>query len=182
MSEDVLFHEGLYSLAMRGSSSPFEGGEGKSEKTPPHTPEIDSAITCANYGFRDINVVKGDLIGTAYLVETEKMELNVLTHKPPKDLSKEELIERYQFIKDSLDIEGNEILKANPSYKEKVIDIFMKNFDSLAISEFDYGRTNLAEFQIQLEPGAKPVKMKARPLNPIQEKSLEKLINTMSLG
>ena len=176
VSEDVLFHEGLYSLAMGGSSSPFERGEGKSEKTPPHTPEIDSAITCANYGFRDINVVKGDLIGTAYLVETEKMELNVLTHKPPKDLSKEELIERYQFIKDSLDIEGNEILKANPSYKEKVIDIFMKNFDSLAISEFDYGRTNLAEFQIQLEPGAKPVKMKARPLNPIQEKSLEKQI------
>ena len=148
---DLLFHPGLYNIE----------GEG---------------ITIANYSARDVSIENGILIGTANLIEKDDLQLNALSHKSQKELTKVELIERYNFIKDSLAIDTNEILNANPSYKEKVIDIFMRNFNSLAISEFDYGRTNLTEFEIKLLPEAKSVKMKARPLNPIQEKSLEKQI------
>lgn len=181
--DEVLFHPGLYSLVGRSNSiAPLPRGVDRVRDggISPHISqqtEIESALTCANYGYRDISLKKGFFIGIAHLIETRPFqEVNVLTHKSPKHLSKEELKERYQFIRESLDIEKNEILNANPSYKEKVIDIFMRNFDSLAISEFDYGKTNLAEFEIKLTPGAQPVKMKARPLNPIQEKSLEKQI------
>ena len=167
---DVLFHPGLYSMQNRAFDL------NSREETGLHLIKGGSAVTVANYGARDVSVEKDSFIGIAYLVEIEKLELNMLSHKQPKELTKKEIIERYEFIKASLDIDNNEILKANPSYKERVIDIFMNNFDSLAISEYDYGKTNLAQFEIKLLPDSKPVKMKARPLNPIQEKSLEKQI------
>ena len=149
---DILAHPGIYSS---------QRGEG---------------VTIANYGARDGYIEKGDFLGNAKLVEVEFTEINALSHKPRKELTKEEENERENFVRTSLELEKNEMLKNHPDIKEKIINIFLHNFEALAIDEYDYGRTDLIQYSIKLEPDAKPVKMKARPLNPIQEKSLDKQI------
>ena len=102
----------------------------------------------------------------------EDAEVNVLDHRPVASLSEKELVERRSFIISSLKLDENAILNKNPSAKDEVIKIFMDNWDALAISDTDYGRTDLMKFHINIPAGTQPVRSKVRPLNPVQEEDL----------
>ena len=52
----------------------------------------------------------------------------------------------------------------------------MENFDAVAISDTDYGETDLIKFKINLEKDARIIKHKVKPLNPDQLTNLEKQI------
>ena len=53
----------------------------------------------------------------------------------------------------------------------------MCNWDAVAVSEHDYGKTDAMRFHIQLTENAKPVHAKVRPLNPIQEADLKRQLD-----
>ena len=59
-----------------------------------------------------------------------------------------------KFIKDSFKIDENEILNRDAKLKEEVIKLFLENFSTLALHPNHYGKTDLLELQIELQPGA----------------------------
>ena len=69
-----------------------------------------------------------------------------------------------KFIKDSFKIDENEILNRDANLKEEVIKLFLENFSTLVLHPNHYGKTDLLELQIELQPG--PIRSKVRPLNP----------------
>ena len=80
---------------------------------------------------------------------------------------------RRKFIKDSFKIEQNEILNRDAKLKEEVIKLFLENFSMLALHPNHYGKTDLLELRIELQPGAVPKRSKVRPLNPDQNANLK---------
>ena len=82
------------------------------------------------------------------------------------------------FIKDSFKIEENEILNQDAALKEEVIKLFLKNFSILALHPNHYGKTDLLELRIELQPGAVPKRSKVRPLNPDQ---IVQLLSVLSM-
>ena len=100
-----------------------------------------------------------------------------LDHKPIRQLSAAELQERRQYIVDQLELKDHKVLKENPEALEEVIQIFLKGWSAISIDETDFGKTKAMKFQIQLEPGARPVRDKVRPLNPMQESDLNRQID-----
>ena len=109
------------------------------------------------------------------VIEYEDSPINQLSHNSPEELSNKELAERKQYLKDTLKLENNPML--TPETREKVIQLFLNNFDAVAISDADFGKTNLMSFTIKVEPGAQPVRHKIRPLNPFQEKDLKRQLD-----
>ena len=103
--------------------------------------------------------------------------INELSHKPVKDLTEAELVERRAFIYNQLKLDDNEMLQEHPELKQEVANIFMDNFEAVAINDSDFGRTNLMRFQMQMIPGAQPVRAKMRPLNPTYEKDLDQQLD-----
>ena len=77
-----------------------------------------------------------------------------------------------------LKIEENVILRKNPAIKQKLMDILEKYQDVFSSPEKAIGLTNLIEFQIKVVPGAKPVRERVRPLNPMLRESLQEQIST----
>ena len=100
--------------------------------------------------------------------------LHALDHRDPGKLTEAELLERRQFIIETLQLDQNDLLKGRNDLKDQVVEIFMKNFDACCISDDDFGRTELTQFDIRLQEGAQPVQAKLRPLNPIQEADLQR--------
>ena len=78
-----------------------------------------------------------------------------------------------KFIKDSFKLEENKILNRDAKLKEEVIKLFLENFSMLALHANHYGKTDLLELWIELQPGAVPKRSKVRPLNPDQSASLK---------
>jgi len=78
---------------------------------------------------------------------------------------------RRKFIKDSFKIDENEILNRDAELKEEVIKLFLENFSTLALHPNHYGKTDLLELRIELQPGALPKRSKVRPLNPDQHET-----------
>ena len=60
----------------------------------------------------------------------------------------------------------------NQAQQEQVIDLFMKQFDTVSVSSEDYGSSDLLQFHITLLPGSNPVRACCRPLNPLQVQDL----------
>ena len=79
---------------------------------------------------------------------------------------------RRKFIKDSFKIDENEILNRDEKLKEEVVKLFLENFSTLALHPNHYGKTDLLELRIELQPGAVPKRSKVRPLNPDQHANL----------
>ena len=75
-----------------------------------------------------------------------------------------------QLIRD-LRIDENDLLKANPAIREKLKALVREYTDIFSSPEQNIGKTDLIEFEINLEPGTRPVKQKTRPLNPKQKES-----------
>jgi len=80
---------------------------------------------------------------------------------------------RRKFIKDSFKIDENEIFNRDAELKEDVIKLFLENFSMLALHPNHYGKTDLLELRIELQPGAVPKRSKVRPLNPDQRANLK---------
>ena len=84
---------------------------------------------------------------------------------------------RRKFIKDSFKIDENEILNRDEKLKEEVIKLFLENFSTLALHPNHYGKTDLLELRIELQPGAVPRRSKVRPLNPDQRANLKEQLD-----
>ena len=82
-----------------------------------------------------------------------------------------------KFINDSFKIDENEILNRDAKLKEEVIKLFLENFSTLALHPNQYGKTDLLELWIELQPGAIPKRSKVRPLNPDQCANLKELLD-----
>ena len=78
------------------------------------------------------------------------------------------------FLVKELKLEENEILRADPTLKKRVIEAFMAHLPAVAVNSYDYGNTDLIKFHIQIKEGAKPVRQRLRPLNPIQAADLKR--------
>ena len=91
------------------------------------------------------------------------------------DFSTEE--SKIKFIKDSFKIDENEILNRDAKLKEEVIKLILENFSTLALHPNHYGKTDLLELGIELQPGAVPKRSKVRPLNPYQRANLKEQLD-----
>ena len=86
-------------------------------------------------------------------------------------------LEKRNFIIQSFELDQNEILNKDAELKEAVIKLFLDNFEVLALYPNHYGKTDLLEMKIQLEPGAVPKRSGVRPLNPDQRADLKNQID-----
>ena len=66
-----------------------------------------------------------------------------------------------KFTRESLKIDDNKILNQDEVLKEEVVKLFLENFSTLALHPNHYGKTELLELQIELEPGAGEIQSKA---------------------
>ena len=82
-----------------------------------------------------------------------------------------------KFIKESLKIDENKVLNRDAKLKEEVIKLFLENFSTLALHPNHYGKTDLLELRIELQPGAVPKRSKVRPLNPDQRANLKEQLD-----
>ena len=56
-------------------------------------------------------------------------------------------------------------------------DLFLEFFDMMLKTKTDYGKTSYTKLNIDLVPGARPFKGRARALNPKQEEDFKKKLN-----
>ena len=78
-----------------------------------------------------------------------------------------------KFILERFKIDENEILNRDEKLKEEVIKLFLENFSALALHPNHYGKTDILELKIELQPGAVPKRSKVRLLNPDQRSNLK---------
>ena len=103
--------------------------------------------------------------------------ISALDKRDPKDMTVAEINEWRTFIIKELKLDDNEILSKDPQAKEQIIEAFMENLGAIAKDGHDYGNTDLVQFHLEIEPNAKPVRQKVRPLNPIQTSDLERQLD-----
>jgi hypothetical protein len=152
LGEDILLHPGIY---------PRQG------------PII--SITASNLGTKSSCIPASMKIGKIFESDGlgEDPAIHVLTHKPTSELKAEDIEERRQFIKTSLNV-GEDISTQD---RQKLEKIFLEHFDALSIDEHDFGRTDLLKFHIQVPRDVTPVRAKCRPLNPNQEADLRRQLD-----
>ena len=75
--------------------------------------------------------------------------------------------EKLKNVLQTLDLHNNKILKANRPILKQVVALVNKYLDAFASHPHEYGTTDLLEHEIRLKPGARPIKAKYRPLNPV---------------
>ena len=82
-----------------------------------------------------------------------------------------------QLLKD-LDLDSSPILAKDPALKKRVEQLVKSKKAAFAgLSTGAVGRCSLVEFTLDVDPDAKPVKHRARPLNPRQQESLDRQID-----
>jgi len=79
-----------------------------------------------------------------------------------------------KFIQESFKIDENEILNSDAELNEEVIKLFLDNF---SFTSYHYGKTDILELRIELEPGVVPKRSKVRPLNPNQRENLQEQVD-----
>jgi hypothetical protein len=97
-------------------------------------------------------------------------------------LNPDEEQERREYITKHLNLAENPLLKDRILEQEKLIRIFLQNWDAISVSDTDYGRTEAMKFHINLEPGASPVHSRVRPLNPHQQADLKRQLDEWEKG
>ena len=101
-------------------------------------------------------------------------EVGELSHKAEEELTEQEKREREDFIRESLKLEENDMLKNNTDMKKRMFELFWKNFDVMAVNSADFGKTDLVKCKIELVEGARPVRAKVRPLAPNLQEDLKR--------
>ena len=136
------------------------------------------SVLVANLSHKTQILPKGTKIGhIAETAEHVKCDINSLSHKPVSELTAKEKLEREEYIKQGLKLEENELLADKPQLRQQIINMFLENFDSISIDEYDFGNTRAMQFHIDIPPGTTPVRAKLRPLNPSQEMDLKRQID-----
>ena len=85
--------------------------------------------------------------------------------------------EKRQFIRESFQLDTNEILNTDAKLKEAVIKFVLDNFEVLATHLSQCGETEVLEMKIDLVPGATLYKFRLRLLNPYQKENLRDQID-----
>ena len=135
-------------------------------------------IFVTNFKEQTVTIPANCHVGNVKEIITHKSPtVSTLDHRPFKELTSKELQERRNYIIQQLELENHKILAQQPEMREEIIQIFLKGWSAISVDETDFGRTNAMKFQIQLEPGAKPVRDRVRPLNPMQEADLHRQID-----
>ena len=136
-------------------------------------------VVITNLSYEDVKLPSGCNLGSISESQTDDTpKVNALDHRPMEGLSETELIERREYIIKALKLDENDILsQGNKGIKEEIVEIFMQNFDAVSVSDSDFGDTKLMKYTIDLVPGTKPIRSKLRPLNPLQEKDLQRQID-----
>jgi len=96
--------------------------------------------------------------------------------KQKEDLSEEEEFERRQWIREQFRLEDSPVLQQDRKALRKMEDLFLEYFDVMSKTKTDYGKTSYTKLHIDLVPGARPFKGRARAFNPKQEEDLQKQI------
>ena len=143
-------------------------------------------VTVLNMGDKDVVLPKNVRIGKIYPASQTQISnivasesVNTLDHRPEQELSDKDLEERRQFLRKELNTEKMEV---EEQIKEQIVDIFLKHWHAVSVSSEDFGKSDLLQFHITLVPGATPVHAKCRPLNPFQEKDLERQLKEWTQG
>ena len=131
-------------------------------------------VMVTNFGIQDVVLPRSCNLGHVSEATGFMDHINVVDHRPMGLLSEAEVVERRNFIIESLRLDDNPRLNADPESKEAIIQIFMDNFDAISVSGNDYGKTNLMKFHINIPKDAKPVRASVRPVNPIADVDLRR--------
>ena len=136
-------------------------------------------VVITNLSYEDVKLPSGCNLGSISESQTDHTpKVNALDHRPVEMLTETELVERREYIIKALKLDENDILtKGEKGIKDEIVDIFMQNFDAVSVSDSDFGDTKLMKYTIDLIPGTKPIRSKLRPLNPLQEKDLQRQID-----
>ena len=138
-------------------------------------------VLISNFGDEEIIIARGKYIGTLWETEEQQDTLNALDHRPEGELNIYEIKERINFIRESLSIDNNPMLREK-RVQEEVIRIFLRNWDAVAHDDYDFGLTNATKFSIEVEKDARPIRQKCRPLNPSQEADLRRQLDEWLTG
>ena len=136
-----------------------------------------SAIAMLNLGENKVSIKKGDPIAHyAYVrrhpasreerVDEVSMETDIDPGSPEEE-------EKIQELWTQLKLEENQLLSDRPDVREKVRQVLRKHWKVFSTESRLIGETDLLEFEVELEPGAKPHRGKVRPLNPTMKQSLK---------
>ena len=106
---------------------------------------------------------------------SQDKRVHTLGHQPIESLSAAELQEQRDFLKQQLELDKNKLLTSRQH--DRVLQVFLDNFDAVSVCGEDFGCSDLVTFHIQLKPGSKPHRAKCRPLNPLQEEDLKRQLN-----
>ena len=129
-------------------------------------------VLVSNFSDEDVVLPESCLLGHIHEASGYEAEINVLDHRPLVQLTEAEVTERRSFIIKTLCLDDNPRLDKED--KAAIIQIFMENWAAISVSDTDYGKTDLVKFHIEVPKGTAPVRAKLRPLNPAQEKDLDR--------
>ena len=130
-------------------------------------------VAVLNLGQEDRILKKGRTVGTA-------SRLRVVQNQDSggvKTVSDEDRAKQLDELVEKLNLKSNKMLKDNPEIMKKLLVILDKYQEVFSTPEAETGNTDLVEFEVNLQPGARPVKQKLRPLNPAQLESLDNQID-----
>ena len=91
--------------------------------------------------------------------EEDEVTLETINKVQESDYPTE--VSKRKFIRE-IKIDENEILNQDEKLKEEVIKLFLENFLALALHPNHYGKTDILELKIELQPGALPKRSKVR--------------------
>ena len=77
---------------------------------------------------------------------SQDRRVNTLGHQPIESLSAAELQERRNFLKQQLELDKNELLTSRQH--DRVLQVFLDNFDAVSVSGEDFGCSELVTFHI----------------------------------
>ena len=134
------------------------------------------SVLLVNLNDKDMHVPAGMKLGSIRIKDDGSIQSvnQIITHGHKNKLTPQQWRERRKYIFDELQLKNNTTL--TEKQKETIVDMFADRFDAVSIGEDDLGKTELIKCNITLEPGTVPTAAKVRPLNPFQEKDLERQI------
>ena len=136
-------------------------------------------IAILNLAEEPITLKKGTQVGTAHMTRVRTKQPDKPSVNIVEDENKEAILKQ---LFEDLKLDENEMLKDNPENLAKVKSLVTEYRDIFTSPEVAMGKTNLMEFEINLEPDAVPKKAKVRPLNPKQIISLKEQIELWKKG
>ena len=141
-----------------------------------------SRIAMLNLGEKSVRFKKGEMIAAFSFVKVDTAgnreerigEIRMESSIPPGSPEEEE---RVKFLWKELKLDQNKILKGRPDQAKRVHEILRTHWKVFSNESKLIGETDLMEFEVELEPGAKPHRGKIRPLNPKMKQSLKEQID-----